>query len=110
MKYGNKKTTMLGKSFDSKKEGFRYLELLNKQKKGDISDLQLQVVFELVPSVVLNGRKKPPIKYVADFVYTKTSGKQVVEDVKSEITRVASTYRIKKHLMKHVHGIEIIET
>jgi hypothetical protein len=78
--------------------------MLGKAKK--ITDLQLQVKYELAPSVVIQGRKRPPIRYVADFVYMQ-DGKRVVEDVKGMLTPV---YKLKRHLMATVHGIEILET
>lgn len=66
---------------------------------GDISDLRLQVPYE----IIVNGQKI--CKYIADFVYTK-NGNVVVEDVKGFPTAV---YKLKKKLMKAVHGIEIQE-
>jgi len=48
------------------------------------------------------------VKYVADFVYQE-NGQLVVEDVKSTMTRNLPVYRLKKHLMKSVHGLEIRE-
>lgn len=104
-KYGAKKTTVGDIEFASRKEARRYTDLLVLQKHGEISDLRLQVVFELVPGVVIKGRRRPPIKYIADFVYT-FRGKQVVEDVKGVLTPV---YRLKRHLMAAVHGVEINE-
>src|SRR5690606_26359142 len=53
-------------------------------------------------------RRKPAVKYVADFVYQE-KGQMVVEDVKSTMTRNLPVYRLKKHLMKSVHGLEIRE-
>lgn len=105
-KYKNVKVVYDGKKFDSKKECYRYIQLKEIEKNGNISDLKTQVVFELAPSVIINGRKKPPIKYKADFVY-KQNGIKVVEDVKGKLTAV---YVIKRHLMKAVHGIDIRET
>ena len=57
---------------------------------------------------MLDGKAKPAVRYVADFVYQE-QGAQVVEDVKSVVTRKHPVYRLKKHLMKHVHGIEVRE-
>ena len=54
------------------------------------------------------ARAKPALRYVADFQYVE-NGKLVVEDVKSKITQENPVYRIKKHLMMSVHGIEINE-
>ena len=62
--------------------------------------------FELAQAVVLDGRKRPPLRYVADFVYRDSAGQMVVEDVKGVRTQ---GYRIKRHLMLAVHGIEVRE-
>lgn len=107
-KYGNKKAEADGHVFDSEKERRRYHEICLQLRAGAISDLQMQVVFVLVPSVRLDGKMKPAVRYVADFVYMQ-QGAQVVEDVKSEATRKLPVYRLKKHLMKHVHDIEVRE-
>ena len=111
-KYGNKKIEIDGVKFDSKKEARRYQALLLMQRAGEISDLELQPKFELIKSVKFAGtdRAKPAIRYFADFAYTETAtGKRIVEDVKSKITRESPVYRIKKHMMLAIHGIEINE-
>lgn len=54
------------------------------------------------------GKTIREIAYVADFVYME-NGKQVVEDVKSDITRANPVYKIKKKMLMYVHGIEITE-
>jgi hypothetical protein len=107
-KYRNQKVTVDGFTFDSQKEARRYADLLALQRAGKISNLELQVPFVLAPSVVLDGRKKPALRYVADFAYDE-EGKRVVEDVKSAATRKLPVYRIKAHLMLSVHGIAIKE-
>lgn len=109
-KYNNKRIEFQGMKFDSKKELKRYLELKDLEKRGLISDLELQIAFELAPSVKLQGedRAKPALRYVADFVYMLNDVK-IIEDVKSAITRKNDVYRIKKHLMKHIHNIDISE-
>lgn len=108
-KYSNKKTLVDGIWFDSKKEANRYQDLLLMQKAKVIRNLAIQQVFELVPSVVLNGRKRPPVRYKADFTYFDDTkgGAFVVEDTKGFRTE---GYKIKRHLMKAVHGIEVLET
>lgn len=106
-KYHNKKVhTADGLTFDSRAEyrHWQYLQLL--QKAGEISGLQRQVAFELAPAVVLDGRKKPALRYVADFVYRDKGGRQQVADVKGAVTDV---WRIKRHLMMAVHGIAVQE-
>jgi hypothetical protein len=104
LKYGNKKTTVDGIVFDSKKEAERYQDLILAMKYKKISALQLQIKFPLIVNdqIVAN--------YIADFVYLDESGKKIVEDVKSEITRKNPVYRLKLKLMKAIYGIEIKES
>ncbi|MFA5920182.1 MAG: DUF1064 domain-containing protein [Methylococcaceae bacterium] len=104
-KYGNKKCLINGITFDSKREGHHYLELLAMERAGIISNLELQKVFHLAESCIINGRKKPPLRYIADFCYVQ-DGKQVVADSKGMLTDV---YKIKRHLMATVHHIAIVE-
>ena len=49
-KYGAKRTTIDGKTFDSTKEANRYTSLLLLQRAGVISDLQTQVKYVLIPT------------------------------------------------------------
>lgn len=109
-KYKNKKVELGGLTFDSKKEARRYNELKLLERGGYISCLELQKAFVLADSVKFENepRAKPAIRYVADFVYIE-NGKMVVEDVKSSATKSLPVYRLKKHLMKSVHGIDIKE-
>jgi len=95
--------------FDSKKEANRYSELKYLYDTGLINCLELQKPFVLAPSVILNGRKKPPIRYVADFCYLTNEGEIIVEDVKSSFTKTLPVYRMKSHLMKSMHNIDITE-
>lgn len=104
-KYGNRKTTVYGIQFDSKREAQRFLVLRDMEKRGEISDLQLQVPYEIIPAVKIGGKRQRAIKYIADFVYTK-DGETVVEDSKGYRTR---EYGLKRRLMKVVHNIEIAE-
>lgn len=94
-KYHNVKTVVDGISFDSKKESRRYLELVTMQVSGAISDLQLQVRFEICPKKYGNKRAR---YYVADFVYTE-NGQKVIEDVKSKATQTP-VFSLKWALMK----------
>lgn len=105
-KYRAVKTVVDNIRFDSKKEAARYCELKLLVKADVIRDLRLQVPFEIVPSVIIGGRKQRAVMYKADFVYTE-NGEQVVEDTKGMRT---AEYIIKRKLMKHVYGIEVLET
>lgn len=105
-KYGSRKVTVDGVTYDSTKEYRRFKELSLLERAGAIQNLQRQVEFELIPSQRINGKvAERPCKYVADFVYQQ-DGKKVVEDTKGFRTK---DYIIKRKLMLWVHGIQIKE-
>lgn len=110
-KYLNVPTTVgTVERFASKAEAYRWLDLKQQQQLGLISDLRRQVVFVLVPGVRLLGAKRasPALRFVADFTYTVTkTGLPVVEDVKGVRT---TAYKIKRHLMKALLGIDVLES
>lgn len=92
MKYHNRKTEAFGILFDSAREAKRYAELKMLETAGEISELDRQVKFELIP-------KQPGERachYIADFVYLEC-GKTVVEDSKGYRT---PDYVIKRKLFK----------
>lgn len=121
-KYLNKKIVVNGIEFDSKKEARRYQELLLLLNTGEITDLRLQVPYELIPA-----QKEPPTIgskggvrpgktieraciYVADFVYRDKEGREVVEDVKGyRMGGAYSLFKIKKKLMLWRFGISVKE-
>ena len=106
-KFRNEKAKLDGKDFDSKKEAKRYGELLILLKAGEISNLLLQVPFELVPAQFRDGKcLERAVVYKADFVYEKKDGEKVVEDTKGVKTR---EYIIKRKLMLLKFGIKIKE-
>lgn len=100
-KYHAIRTTFDGITFDSRKEAHRYYELSILQAAGEISNLQRQVTYELIPKQ--DGERA--CTYKADFVYQE-NGQTVVEDVKGIRT---DAYKIKRKLMLWVHGIKIRE-
>jgi hypothetical protein len=104
-KYNNKITELNGIKFHSRKESMRYGQLKLYEKGGLISDLRLQVSYELIPKLVINGKTERAIKYIADFVYFDTVHKvEIVEDVKGMITDI---FKLKYRLMKLIHNIDI---
>lgn len=105
-KYGNKKTEVGGIVFDSKKEARRWAELKLMMDAGEITNLQRQVKYELIPAIILDGKKQRAIHYVADFQYIK-DGIFTIEDSKGFKTDV---WKIKRRLMKHIHGLEVVES
>lgn len=121
-KYRNIQTEVFGHKFDSRKEAKHYLLLRALEQKGEISNLRMQVPFELIPAVykeeVVHLKTKDKVEkkcvqrathYLADFVYTDKSGNEIVIDVKSPITRKNAEYRLKKKMMLAFKNIEIKE-
>lgn len=111
-----------GHIHDAKKEARRCDELHLLLKAHEISDLEFQKPFMLIPAqteeISRTGKTGKPLKpkthtieqactYVADFVYKDKSGNLVVEDCKGMRT---TDYKIKRKLMLWVHGIKILET
>lgn len=122
-KYGNKKITADGQVFDSKKEYKRFCELSLLEKAGEITNLQRQVHYLLIPEQRApstevykrgprTGQPKPgpvlerKVTYIADFVYEQ-NGETVVEDTKGLRTK---EYVIKRKLLLYRYGIRIKET
>ena len=116
-KYHNHKTTVDGIEFDSKKEARRYSELRLLEKAGQITNLQRQVKFCLIPAQYepdiigpRGGTKKGKrieheCAYIADFTYVK-NGELIIEDTKGYKTK---DYIIKRKLLLYLMGIRIHE-
>lgn len=107
-KYNNKKISIDGRVFDSKKEAGRYSELKLLEKAGEISGLECQKKFVLIPAQRDPDTGKVierECAYIADFVYLR-DGEQIVEDTKGFRTK---EYIIKRKLMLRVHGIRVKE-
>lgn len=105
------RTDEAGTVFDSKGEMARWRELQGMEERGEIVDLRRQVPYRLLLSGDLL------LTYVADFVYGifhETLCREdrqyslVVEDWKPGVR--TEMYRLKRKLMKAIHGIDILET
>jgi hypothetical protein len=120
-KYYSRKCEYDGRTFDSKREKDRYIQLRLWEEAGLIKDLQCQVKYIIFPTVrepdtigprggVRHGKIiEKEAAYFADFVYTDcTTGQTVVEDVKSPATRTPE-YILKRKGMLAQHGIRIKE-
>lgn len=106
-KYGNSKVIVDGKKVaDSQHEFKRLNDLKLLQRANEITDLQTQVRYNLIPAQVICGVKVRGTDYIADFVYWTKDGKFVCEDAKGHKT---ADYIIKRKLMKLVHGIDVVE-
>ena len=126
-KYYNVKTkTSDGQVFDSMKEARRWEQLLLLAKAGEITNLQRQVKYELLPNQYETyeryGKRGERLKdgvrlaernveYIADFVYTiAKNGENVCEDVKGcKQGSGYAVFTIKRKLMLAVHGIKVRE-
>lgn len=121
-KYGSRKVTVDGVTYDSVKEYRRFKELSLLERAGTIQNLQRQVKYVLIPAqreycndIYTRGCNKGCFKpgklierecsYIADFVYTQ-NGEIVVEDTKGFRTK---DYIIKRKLMLWNYGIQIKE-
>ena len=105
-KFGNKKVTVNGITFDSRKEANRYQELVLLERAGQIQGLRRQERYVLIPSQKIDGKVvERPVHYIADFAYME-NGEWVVEDTKGFKTK---DYIIKRKLMLWLCGIRIKE-
>jgi hypothetical protein len=99
-KYGNRKTSIDGLTFDSAREARRWQELKMLEVAGEITNLERQKKYALT----VNGQQLGV--YVADFVFTER-GETVVEDSKGVRTPI---YKWKAKHLRAEHGITIRET
>ena len=124
-KYGAKKVVVDGIRFDSEKEGKRYKTLREMEERGEISDLQMQKEYELLPAIYheetvvkhLKTKDKVETKrvcdqravvYKADFVYNDNIlGTEVVEDVKGSKFTITKEFKLKEKMMFALLGIRI---
>ncbi len=96
-KYYNRKTTIDGITFDSKKEALRYQELKFLEIAEEIKELTLQPKFLLQEGFKHNGKTYRKIEYIADFSYVRAEDDiLVIEDVKGVKTDV---FKIKEKLL-----------
>lgn len=118
-KYNNTKVEYDGIKFDSKKEMQRYIVLKDAENSGVISNLELQVKYELIPAVreeyiehlktkdkVKTRTLQLPITYTCDFQYLK-DGVLIVEDVKASPKMLPKEFVMKEKMMFALKGIKI---
>ena len=73
-KYHNEKVVVDGIRFDSIKEAKRYRELNLLVRAGEISDLELQKEFVLIPNQYINGKLTERAVNIRRTLYIKTKG------------------------------------
>jgi hypothetical protein len=122
LKYRNVKTVVDGITFDSKREATYYQELLLLKRVGEVTDIELQPKYELLPgyrkccgqiwldkppggikgaTVCGNCKKKmpktQPITYSADFKVIYADGRIEIVDVKGMET---TAFKDKKKIFE----------
>lgn len=107
-KYRNKHVIVGSMRFDSMAEAKRYLALQQLERAGKITNLLRQPKFVLADKVRFHDepRAKPALRYIADFSYLE-GNTLVVEDVKSPATAKTAAFRIKRHLVTHLFGVDV---
>ena len=106
-KYGAKKVTIDGITFDSKAEG-RYYEHLQKLKKtGVVEDFEMQKVFTLLDRFAHphTGRIVRAVTYRADFEVYYTDGRVEVVDIKGFMT---PEFRIKAKMFMFRYQVPLL--
>ena len=96
-KYGAKKTTVNGITFDSGAEARYYKKLLEQKRAGEIKDFDLQPKFLLQPAFKKNSKTIRSINYIADFKVYHLDGSISIVDVKGVETE---TFNIKRKLFE----------
>jgi hypothetical protein len=98
-KYRNQKTVVDGITFDSKREAAYYGELKQREKAGEVYEVQLQPAFKFVHNGVLIGT------YRGDFLFYDAIAKRTrLVDVKGFATR---EFQKNRRLMRAFHKIEV---
>lgn len=101
-KYGAKRTTVDGQTFDSKAEADRWMVLRLRQTIGEVKTIIRQPRFDLIVS------GQPCGFYKADFSYLErgpyNAWIKVVEDVKGRDTPVSA---LKRKLVLALYGVRV---
>lgn len=95
-KYGAKKTSIDGYTFDSQKEADQYEDYKRLLKAGEIRGFCIQPTFILAPN----------LKYKADFIVFYNDGTSEIIDVKGMKTK---EYIIKKKVFEDKFNLKIKE-
>lgn len=96
-----------GMEFDSMAEHERYLELCVLRDAGEIHDLVCHPTYQVLPPQrTPEGRADfRGVRYTPDFRYVTKDGREVVEEVKSEYSRMEKDYVIRRKLLYYTQGI-----
>ena len=99
-KYHARKTTVYGRTFDSKREAEWYMMLREKQRLGKIKHIECQPTYTLLEGFRDNqGKPQKPITYTPDFLVEYDDGRREVIEVKGMRTR---DYLLRKKMFLHM--------
>lgn len=99
-KYNARKTTVCGRTFDSKREAEWYMMLREKLRLGEIKHLECQPTYALLEGFRDNqGKPQKPITYTPDFLVEYDDGRREVIEVKGVRTR---DYLLRKKMFLHM--------
>ena len=106
-KYGAKKVTIDGITFDSKAEGRYYEHLLKLKKTGAVEDFEMQKAFTLLDRFAhpQTGRIVRAITYKADFEVIYADGRVEVVDIKGFPT---PEFKIKAKMFMFRYQIPLV--
>lgn len=100
----SKKCTYEGLNFDSLTERDYYKFLQQKQKDGEIFDLEIQKNFLLQEGFKMdNGTKVQAISYTCDQYYIDKNGRVNIVDVKGAEIMVGEPFRLRFKMLKNSH-------
>lgn len=99
-KFNAKRIEADGHKFDSKAEFRRYCILVEQQQRGEIHNLEVHPVYQLIKSFKRHGKTIRGVKYTADFRYQLPDGNTVVEDVKGGKATIKDGYRVRAKLLQ----------
>lgn len=102
-KYNARKTVIDGYTFDSMKEGRRYVDLKLMQSAKKIRGLEIHPKYLLIDGFSIGKKRFKPVYYIRDFAYYE-NGRFIVEDVKGVETDV---FKLKAKLFRKKYGFEI---
>ena len=100
----SKKCTYEGLNFDSLTERDYYKFLQQKQKDGEIFDLEIQKNFLLQKGFKMdNGTKVQAISYTCDQYYIDKNGRVNIVDVKGSEFTIGEPFRLRFKMLKNLH-------
>lgn len=102
-RYYSKKVDNEFGHFDSQVEAEYNYILVDREKKGEITNLERQKTFLIQDKFKMNnGESIRKIEYLSDFSFVE-NGKLVIVDVKGSIYNIQDVFKIKWKCLKNIH-------